>query len=152
MTLFSASFTLAPKVKDTSETYLQWESRDGHSFLRGGFSYSNGSLKVPKDGCYRVFLQITYESGSESHDGFNNRLANTVYIFRETYKEDWSLLSSVDTIPHTSEEWSKTLYTAGLFLLEANSKLRVKSSHCHLIAEKEYQVFFGAELLPGSLV
>lgn len=76
-----------------------------------------------------------------------------VYIFRETYKEDWPLLSSFDTIPRTLEvEWSKSLYTAGLFFLEANSKLRVTSSHSHLIAEKEFQVFFGAELLPGNLV
>lgn len=75
-----------------------------------------------------------------------------VYVFRETYKEDWPLLSSVDTVPRTVEEWSKTLYTAGLFHLEANSKLRVTSSHSHLIAEKEFQVFFGAELLPGNPV
>lgn len=150
LVLCFSGFTLAPKVKNTIGKYLEWESQDGHSFLRGGFSYSNGSLKVPKDGYYRVFLQITYESRDESRSEL--RLNNMVYIFRETYKEDWPLLSSVDTIPRPVEEWSKTLYTAGLFFLEANSKLRVTSSHSHLIAEKEFQVFFGAELLPGNLV
>lgn len=47
------------------------------------------------------------------------------------------------------EPWSKSLYTAGLFFLEAKSILRVKSSHTELIAKREYQVFFGAELLPS---
>lgn len=45
------------------------------------------------------------------------------------------------------EPWSKSLYTAGLFSLDAKSILRVKSSYPELIAEKEFQVFFGAELL-----
>lgn len=80
------------------------------------------------------------------------RLTNMVYVFRETYQEDWPLLSSVDTVPCAEDEWSKTLYTAGLFHLDANSKLRVTSSHSHLIAEKEFQVFFGAELLLANPV
>lgn len=101
---------------------------------------------VPRSGIYRVFLQITYQSKID-YKRKELGLTTTVYVFRDTYTQDMSLLSSVDTINTSMETWNKSLYTAGLFFLEANCLLRVKSSHPHLIVKKEHQVFFGAELL-----
>lgn len=142
---FLLSF-LAPKVKNFGE-YLEWESKDGYAFCHGGFNYSGGNLVVPRNGIYRVFLQITFQS-KRNLKCDELRLTNRVFIFRDTYAVDVPLLSSVDSVRCSMEPWSKSLYTAGLFFLEANSILRVKSSHPELIVKKEYQVFFGAELLP----
>ncbi|XP_076586005.1 lymphotoxin-alpha-like [Chaetodon auriga] len=139
----------APKGKNTVGKYLEWESKDGHAFCHGGFNYSSGDLVVPINGIYRVFLQITYESKKVQQCVRDElRLSNMVFLFRETYTDDVCLLSSVDTVSCSMEPWSKSLYTAGLFFLEANGKLRVTSSHSELIVKKEYQVFFGAEFLP----
>lgn len=102
---------------------------------------------VPRNGIYRVFLQITFESKNNLKCD-ELRLTNRVFFFRDTYADDVPFLSSVDSVRCSMEPWSKSLYTAGLFFLEANSILRVKSSHPELIVKKEYQVFFGAELLP----
>lgn len=136
----------APKGNVTDADYLEWESHDGHAFCHGGFSYSSGNLVVPRNGIYRVFLQITYESTKDIQ--CPSSVTSTVYLFRETYNNNVRLLSSVDTVTCSMEQWSKSLYTAGLFFLETNCRLRVKSSHPDLIVKREYEVFFGAELLP----
>ncbi|XP_054628994.1 lymphotoxin-alpha [Dunckerocampus dactyliophorus] len=139
----------APFGSKTNGKYLLWESKSGNAHCRGGFVYANGSLVAPRKGMYRVFLQITYESKADFRcDAGGVKLANTVWIFRDNYRRDEILLSSVDTVSCSTEQWSKSLYTAALFSLEANSRLRVTSTYAHLIAPKEYLVFFGARLLP----
>ncbi|KAA8592829.1 lymphotoxin-alpha [Etheostoma spectabile] len=145
----SAMLTV-PSDNSLDGEYLKWESKAGNAFCHGGFNYSSGNLVVPRKGLYRVFLQITYES----KDGFKCpsdeelRLTNEVFVISDNYNEDMALLSSVDTVNCSMKQWSKSTYTAGLFLLEANSRLRVTSSYHDIITKKESQVFFGAELLP----
>ncbi|XP_041643974.1 lymphotoxin-alpha [Cheilinus undulatus] len=138
----------APEGNTNDGVYLKWESRRGHAYCRGGFNYSSGSLVVPRSGVYRVFLQITFESRNVEcpRDGVL-RLINIVQLSRDNYPKNLSLLSSVDTVVCSLESWSKSVYTAGLFSLEANWKLLVKSSQPELIARSEDQVFFGAELV-----
>ncbi|XP_042344295.1 tumor necrosis factor-like [Plectropomus leopardus] len=140
----------APRGNNTVGEYLAWESVLGNAFCNGGFIYSSGDLVVPRPGIYRVFLQITYENKHHFNcHGDELRLSNSVYVFQDTYQDDVRLLSSMETVSCSMEQWSKSLYTAGLFYLEANSKLRVTALYPQLIANtKESQVFFGAELLP----
>lgn len=79
------------------------------------------------------------------------KLLNKVFYISDGYSEDRCILSSVDTVSYSKdcdEQWIKSLYTSGLFSLEANGSLRVMSLHPNLIARNEYEVFFGAELLP----
>ncbi|XP_045891912.1 lymphotoxin-alpha-like [Micropterus dolomieu] len=137
----------APKGKSNNGTYLEWESESGNAFCQGGFNYSNGDLVVPRNGIYRVFLQITYESKDLNCDHVNLKLHNKVFLIQDNYNVDVLLLSSVDTVICGKGQWSKSLYTAGLFSLEANSRLHVISSQPDLIVGNEHQVFFGAELL-----
>ncbi|XP_068590403.1 lymphotoxin-alpha-like [Cebidichthys violaceus] len=138
----------APKGDNVIGKYLEWESEDGNAFCHGGFNYSSGNLSVPRNGIYRVFLQITYESKDNLKCDDELRLTNSVFLIWDAYNINVPLLSSVDSVSCSMEQWSKTLYTAGLFSLEANGRLRVKSSHPDLIVKSEYKVFFGAELLP----
>ncbi|XP_068166744.1 lymphotoxin-alpha-like [Antennarius striatus] len=130
----------------TGSKYLFWESRNGYAFCHGGFSYSRGDLVVPRDGVYRVFLQITYEQDDKSCDTLV--LVNQVLYFRDAYPDDVPLLSSMDTVSCSLGHWTKSLYASGLFKLDANSSLRVTSSAPGLIIRSQHQVFFGAELLP----
>ncbi|KAK5931789.1 hypothetical protein CgunFtcFv8_003556 [Champsocephalus gunnari] len=136
----------APAGNKTDGDYLLWESEKGNAFCRGGFVYSGGSLVVPRAGLYRVFLQITYESKSRFH--CSPRLKSTVFVLQKSYNLDQPLLKSVDTVSKTLRRWNKSLYTAGLFFLEADSRLRVTSSCQELIVGNEDRVFFGADLLP----
>nr|XP_020454829.1 lymphotoxin-alpha-like [Monopterus albus] len=138
----------APHGNITNGEYLEWESQgeEGHAHCRG-FNYSNGNLVVPVNGLYRVFLQITYESKTEYHCSVNElRLTNKVYKIWDGYNVDVPLLISVDTVSCSTTQWSKSLYTEGLFSLNANTRLRVSSSCPELIVKKECQMFFGAEL------
>lgn len=141
----STVILLAPRDKKTVGEYLLWESEDGNAHLHGGFRYCNGSLVIPTKGWYRVFLQLTYESNTESK--FDLKLSNTVVLYHDSYPSDVTLLSSVDTVSHSTKQWSKSLHTSGIFLMEANSRLRVKSANANLISSEEHLVFFGAELL-----
>lgn len=139
--------SLAPADNITDGNYLQWESKTGNAHCKGGFSYSDGSLVVPRKGTYRVYLQITYEGGGEACLIPMMKLTSTVLSIRDDYKHDIHLLSSVDTVTCSEQPWMKSLYTSGLFLLTANEILHVTSSHPDLIVKNEHQVFFGAELL-----
>lgn len=144
---FLLSFSV-PRGEYTDDNNLEWESESGHAFCHGGFSYDNRSLVVPRKGMYRVFLQITY-GNKEGHecpsDGWL-KLTHVVFHWHDAYKSDVFLLSSVDTV-RCGMEWTKSLYTSGLFDLEVNSRLHVQSLHPKLIVKKEYQVFFGAEFV-----
>lgn len=136
----------APIGDNTAGAYLKWEPDLGKAICRGGFNYSNGDLVVPRNGFYRVFLQITY--GSTTDHSCKPQLSNCVLLFQESYKANVELLRSFDTVNCSMEQWSKSLYTSGVFYMEANSRLRVQSSHREHIAKNEHLVFFGAELLP----
>lgn len=141
----SAPIELSPN-NTVPEGYLKWESHTGNAFCHGGFSYSNGNLVVPIKGTYRVFLQITYEITRTDW----LKLFNAVYFISDHYPEYNELLSTVDTVYCTVERpkvCSKTIYTSGLFFLEANTNLSVKSLHPELIVQKEELMFFGAERL-----
>ncbi|KAK9523211.1 hypothetical protein VZT92_019617 [Zoarces viviparus] len=127
--------------------YLQWESVTGNAFCQGGFIYSSGDLSVPRTGTYTVFLQITYQRRDDLECDGVLKLTNSVVFIEEAYNKDKILLSSVDWVNCSMVQWSKTLYTAGLFHLRANGRLRVKSTHPHLIVKSEHKVFFGAALL-----
>ncbi|XP_073322156.1 lymphotoxin-alpha-like [Pagrus major] len=136
-----------PRGDNFDGKYLEWESKDGQAFCVGGFNYSSGNLVVPRNGYYRVFLQITYQS-KEDLMCDRRTLSSTVFVFRDAYPQDRPLLSSADTVGCDMEPWTKSLYTSGVFHLEVNCRLRVTSSFRDLIVKEEHQVFFGAELLP----
>ncbi|KAM3611595.1 uncharacterized protein V6R79_021049 [Siganus canaliculatus] len=141
----SAMLTV-PVSRNIKGELLEWDSEEGHAFCHGGFNYSSGNLIIPRNGFYRVFLQITYESTTDLKCD-KLILSHTVYLFRAAYAKDRPLLSAVDTVMCSMEPWTKSFYTSGLFFLEANCKLRVKSTNPDLIVKKEYLVFFGAELV-----
>ncbi|TDH12385.1 hypothetical protein EPR50_G00045990 [Perca flavescens] len=139
----------APNGNNLDGKYLKWESNIGNAFCHGGFNYSDGNLVVPRKGLYSVFLQITYESEIQCpSDETELRLTNKVFYISDDYNEDVTLLSSVDTVSCEMGQWSKSTYTSGLFYLVANSRLRVNSTYRYLISKNEWQVFFGAVLLP----
>ena len=137
---------------NSSLPYLEWESKLGNVHIEGGFNYSHGNLVVPRKGKYRVYLQITYEGDqSESCNGEKMVLKNSVFLFSDSYRKDTLLLSSQDTVKCDMHNWSKSLYTAASFELEANSRLWVRSSHPGFIAKNYVFTFFGAEFQTGHV-
>uniref|UniRef100_A0A3B5BI95 THD domain-containing protein n=1 Tax=Stegastes partitus TaxID=144197 RepID=A0A3B5BI95_9TELE len=140
----------SPRGGATDGEYLQWESVIPHAFCQGGFSYSNGSLVVPRSGYYRVFVQVTYESNGEQCPKPQMMLNNKVLYVPYSYNKNVTLLTSDDVVRCSTELWRKSLHTFGLFFLEANGRLRVTSTYPKFIARNEYQVFFGAELLSSQ--
>uniref|UniRef100_A0A3Q2Q2C0 Lymphotoxin-alpha-like n=1 Tax=Fundulus heteroclitus TaxID=8078 RepID=A0A3Q2Q2C0_FUNHE len=133
---------------NTFGKYLLWEDKLGQAYIEGGFSYSNGSLVVPRKGLYRVFLQLTFriQSGECSKNEVLT-LSNSVNVFKNSYPIDHLLLSTVDTVVCGHRSWEKSLFTSGLFKLDAKDKLRVTSTHPSYLDRKEQTVFFGAELI-----
>ncbi|XP_042277639.1 tumor necrosis factor ligand superfamily member 15-like [Thunnus maccoyii] len=145
--MYPSAMLTAPNDNFTVGKCLQWQSTLGNAYCDRGFNYSNGNLVVPRHGKYKVFLQITYESDpNKCHGQDEIRLSTKVSVFREAYPKDTDLLSSFDTVNCSMNNWSKSLYTAGLFDLPENSKLCVTISHPELIVKREELTFFGVEL------
>lgn len=126
---------------------MLWQSKDGEAHCRGGFRYTGQDLVVPTTGVYRVFLQVTYESKGSDED--EPMVSNSVSVLEESYKKERCILTAFDTVS-CSKTWRKTLYTSGLFFLEAHAELRTTSSHHDLIIPSETMTFFGAELVSNS--
>ncbi|XP_028271179.1 lymphotoxin-alpha-like [Parambassis ranga] len=143
----SAMLTAGNNSYLMASDYLQWESVIGNVHCHGGFNYSNGDLVVPRKGMYRVFLQITFIIECKEDSKTERKVWNNVYVYSDAYEADTILLSSVDMVACRGHLWYKSMYTAGLFSLDANDRLRVKSSDPKLIARNEHEVLFGAELL-----
>lgn len=136
----------APMGNNVRGGYLLWEDKIGNAHVQGGFTYSNGSLTVPKEGLYRVFLQTSYEIHDKECENVVN-ISDKVLLFDHRYPQNQNLLSAVDTVVCSRGVWKKSLFTSGLFKLVANVKLHATSNHPHLMLKNEHQVFFGAELV-----
>ncbi|XP_043966589.1 tumor necrosis factor ligand superfamily member 15-like [Gambusia affinis] len=137
----------APYGNNTNGRYLLWQHTLGEAHIDGGFSYSNGSLTVPRKGLYRVFLQALYDVESSDCGGSTFLvLSSWLYVFRQGDGKDRPLLTAVDTVAckHTVK---KSLFTSGIFKLDINDKLHVTSSHPNLMRKNDFQSFFGAQLV-----
>uniref|UniRef100_A0A3P9HFT7 THD domain-containing protein n=1 Tax=Oryzias latipes TaxID=8090 RepID=A0A3P9HFT7_ORYLA len=130
------------KSNQTSGDPLEWETELGNAFL-GGFNYSDGNLVVPRDGFYRVFLQVAFEIPDECE---NQALSCTVLALSEDYPKYKEILKTDDFAECCN--CIKTLYTSALFSFKENTMLKVKTNGPYIISKDEKLVFFGAELLP----
>lgn len=135
-------FFFLARVNQTSGDPLQWETELGNAFL-GGFNYSDGNLVVPRDGFYRVFLQVAFEIPNECE---NQALSCTVLALSEDYPKYKEILKTDDFVECCN--CIKTLYTSALFSFKENTMLKVKTNGPYIISKDEKLVFFGAELLP----
>ncbi|XP_015235390.1 PREDICTED: tumor necrosis factor-like [Cyprinodon variegatus] len=144
----SAMLTV-PNGQNTHGDILLWETELGNARIQGGFKYSNGNLIVPRDGIYRVYLQITYSSESAEANG--QSVCNKVNVISLSYEKRVPLLSACDTIVFSKTPWKKSLFTSGSFRLYAKDKLLVTSSHSNYIFRNEHEGFFGAELVFDNL-
>ncbi|KAM7392118.1 hypothetical protein PAMP_022751 [Pampus punctatissimus] len=138
---------IAPTDTSTNVSHLEWDDCLGNAYTRGGFNYSGGTLVVPRNGIYKVYVQITYEGDSSQCHGNGIKLINNVFVIHESYPKNQTLLSSVDTVSCSMKHWIKSLHTDGSFELKANSRLWVSSSQREFIVMKQYSTFFGAELI-----
>lgn len=135
--LFSST---GPEKAANSDTHLTW----GHSqpdIPQGGFSHSGESITVPKDGRYKVYLQITYLISEHCED---MELQNFVYYNIEGYDKEILLLQSMDKADCGI---NKSLYTAGTFQLSANTRLWVTSTQPQIISKIDTRTFFGVDLV-----
>uniref|UniRef100_A0A3B4ATC3 THD domain-containing protein n=1 Tax=Periophthalmus magnuspinnatus TaxID=409849 RepID=A0A3B4ATC3_9GOBI len=122
-----------------------WGIRKARRVSRLSMTVSNGNLSVSTEGLYRLYLQVTFEFIHKAYGkcqrctdsepmcdkDLKMFLEISVQRFSNSYKSFRTLLSSQDTMS-CSHDWSKTMITTGVFLLDANTKLRVKLQHSEL--------------------
>ncbi|XP_029915652.1 tumor necrosis factor ligand superfamily member 15-like [Myripristis murdjan] len=143
-----SALVTAVSHRSTEKDVLEWEDKRGHAHLDGGFGYFDGNLVVPRDGNYKVYVQITYEKYDDFPCEEELRLFQWVYRFQQSYPDNVTLMSSVDTMSCSMTRPKKSLYASAVFPLKAKDRLWVRSSHPELICHEEHQVFFGADLEP----
>lgn len=138
----------SPDIHSTNSSVpLQWESKLGNARLNQ-FNY-DGDLIVPRDGNYRIYMQITYYNAGV--EDFCNKESESLHFnlnkFGEAYQRDITLVTSYDTVDCRLRSWIKTLYTAATFPLKANDRLRVMASHPKYMYLGEDKIFFGADFI-----
>ncbi|TRY55482.1 hypothetical protein DNTS_027871 [Danionella cerebrum] len=85
----------------------------------------NGShLEVLRTGIYRICLQITYKHITEAEQ--NVSLQQDVYITSDKYENEILQLTSMEAV--NFDYWRKSLFTEGIFELDAGDKLFIRAN------------------------
>uniref|UniRef100_A0A3P8ZCL1 THD domain-containing protein n=1 Tax=Esox lucius TaxID=8010 RepID=A0A3P8ZCL1_ESOLU len=153
-TCFLASLPAPRSFNNSKREYLEWEDHFGHVHL-SEFKYHDGDLIVPRDGIYKVYLQITFRRpGNFQCDTDVFILTQKVLLYAANYPENVDLLAASDIVycmPNSEEMpyWEKSPNTSGVFKLNAGDKLRVKNGNRfhELMLLQEDKTFFGAHLI-----
>ncbi|XP_010874517.2 tumor necrosis factor [Esox lucius] len=153
-TIPSAHLTAPRSFNNSKREYLEWEDHFGHVHL-SEFKYHDGDLIVPRDGIYKVYLQITFRRpGNFQCDTDVFILTQKVLLYAANYPENVDLLAASDIVycmPNSEEMpyWEKSPNTSGVFKLNAGDKLRVKNGNRfhELMLLQEDKTFFGAHLI-----
>ncbi|XP_018588392.2 tumor necrosis factor ligand superfamily member 15-like isoform X1 [Scleropages formosus] len=127
---------------------IHWN--DNQAIIQG-FKYKEGELIVPQSGKYHVYLQITFrkpESYNCSEGDLFIPLRPEVRVWQDSYPEYVPLMSASDYLS-CKEIFEKSIYTAGMYDLEKNSKLQVWYGADKELAVQtdEQKIFFGAFLV-----
>lgn len=139
-------------IKENS--HLEWANADGIAHTKGGMTYNGKSLNVPKKGWYRVYLQITFDFSPEKDsvmcEGDFLHFNISVSRFSSSYPDFWPLLVSQDTMS-CKHEWTRTLYTSGIFQLDAETQLHAHIQYIQLVTRfQDTFSFFGAEFVSSQ--
>lgn len=130
---------LAVKTRDVPWTKYSTQDLPDYS---GYFALSEDgtSLEVKRSGTYKVSLQITYR-------GLDNYIKETtlqqdIKTYSHGYEAPIFLLTSMETLNFTSPYWKKSIFSEGIFSLEAGDKLSVESNNLPLIDRFHQTTFF----------
>ena len=55
-----------------------WSANSFNSYLRGGFTYQDGKLKVPATGKYYVYAQLYFHNNGRVHVNVNGGVVNLI--------------------------------------------------------------------------
>ncbi|XP_046904219.1 tumor necrosis factor ligand superfamily member 10 [Hypomesus transpacificus] len=142
----NALLTASKRRPANSNEPIEWEYSSGNAHL-GTFTSNGTDLIVPRDGTYRIYLQITYTRPEKVMAPPNvDSLEVTLLIFKMAYKTDEALLQCYDKVDLNSL-FRKSLYTAATFDLKFNDRLKVKTTNPELMVLSECTTFFGADLI-----
>ncbi|XP_062310303.1 uncharacterized protein si:ch211-158d24.4 [Osmerus eperlanus] len=145
----SNAFLTAPDTHHTNSfAPIEWERNRGNAHL-GTFTSNGTDLIVPRDGTYRIYLQITYMGPKNVPVGALANVASLEFYLHKFglgYKKDIRLLSFYDTVDLNSLI-RKSLNTAATFDLKFNDRLKVKTNKPELMVLSEDTTFFGADLI-----
>ena len=140
------SLSASKRRPANSNEPIEWEYSSGNAHL-GTFTSNGTDLIVPRDGTYRIYLQITYTRPEKVMAPPNvDSLEVTLLIFKMAYKTDEALLQCYDKVDLNSL-FRKSLYTAATFDLKFNDRLKVKTTNPELMVLSECTTFFGADLI-----
>ncbi|XP_073675852.1 uncharacterized protein [Garra rufa] len=147
LTQRETSFTRLTVNNDVSlpeRGYVPWMSTPEYPSLDSTRYFilenDNKTLKVLRSGTYKVSLQITYSkvesrklSGKLEKDEIF--LQHDIHHFTDKYKKDMPLPSPLLTYCETVNlnNWRKSMFSEGIFVLEATDRLKVWSNNLNLI-------------------
>lgn len=131
----------------SGEGYVTWKLPGDHVNHIEFFSLdSDGeSLIVHRDGTYKVSLQILYRGVRSQHNG-QTLLWHEIRRDTAGYPQPLTMLIYKETINFMSHLWKKTLFSEGVYSLEAGDRLKVWSGNRSLMeaSSNVQQTFFVA--------
>ncbi|XP_057213320.1 uncharacterized protein si:ch211-158d24.4 isoform X1 [Triplophysa rosa] len=131
----------------SGEGYVTWRLPGDHVNHIEFFSLdSDGeSLIVHRGGTYKVSLQILYRGVQEQRSG-QTLLSHEIRRYTAGYPIPLTMLVYKETINFMSHMWRKTLFSEGVYSLEAGDRLKVWSENRSLIdgSSNVQQTFFVA--------
>ncbi|XP_018432475.1 PREDICTED: tumor necrosis factor-like [Nanorana parkeri] len=120
----------------TKDHILQWEWSNGLAFVGGGMLYENKSIKIPKEGFYFVYSQVSLKIPSN----FGEHFVSQIVRVNSNYGDPEILFSG-----KAVKNGQQTIYLAGLLHLIRGDQLKVNVTAVDQVdIRSNDKTFFGA--------
>uniref|UniRef100_A0A8C2JH64 Lymphotoxin-alpha n=1 Tax=Cyprinus carpio TaxID=7962 RepID=A0A8C2JH64_CYPCA len=128
---------------------LKWVSGVDQSFEQGGLKLVDNEIRIPTDGLYFVYSQVSYAIQcieDDEDDTIQKFLSHSIWRYTDAV-EDWKpLQNSAHSICQSLEDEKttySTIYLGAVFKLREGDKLSTKTTHVANIEEDYAKTFFG---------
>ncbi|XP_031426673.1 lymphotoxin-alpha-like isoform X2 [Clupea harengus] len=116
------------------EGILGWTQKRGK--LRMDYNSSEGSLLIPENGFYVIYLQVSYRSienmdcsSKQQQMGSSKFLSHEIRTLSKKYSfHPQPIIAALETVSCKEEPWWKTMHSNARVYLDKGEKLQVKLS------------------------
>lgn len=127
---------------------LKWVSGVDQSFAQGGLKLDNNKIRIPADGLYFVYSQVSYaiECNMDDDDATQKLLSHIIWRDTDAVGNPMPLQSSAHSVCQSNKDGKtvySTIYLGAVFKLMDGDKLSTTTTHVEDIEEDYAKTFFG---------
>ncbi|XP_056126725.1 tumor necrosis factor b (TNF superfamily, member 2) [Rhinichthys klamathensis goyatoka] len=129
---------------------LKWVGGVDQSFAQGGLELVNNEIRIPADGLYFVYSQVSYaikcNMDEDDDDAPLNFLSHSIYRYTNAVGKEMPLQNSAHSVCQSNEDGKtvySTVYLGAVFQLMEGDMLSTKTTRVVDVEDEYAKTFFG---------